>query len=560
MEFTPNLYNGTTMFSSFKPDPLAYRDLWVALITGIVFAVISSWIIAPQVMFSEHLEPFLAPNFGEYCEVLGLWTESNREWKIQALRRSMAGSVPAHLFVNSLGVLDGLAAGALLCAAVLGASIYIWARSLGGTLAGIMSVATALSTGTLCLITRHFTFYPTIVACFALTAALCAGAARVSTRTLPLALFFSATAVGASLLVDVRGVIWAAPMLVLLLWLVTRIPGWRGRLLGLFLVITPLLVSHSLGEWNSGGMKVVTLEEQVDVRPLAYLHGARGPGQEPPFTNSSGFFWGVSSLSELPKTAQFLVQQMNDSSVSDVVDVRSHETRLFEEKVEPWERGSLVALIIVLLSMRKDPRGMLVLLLTGAPYVAAQLGIHAHHEVRVRFLLQTLPLLAVLYGIAASHLLALLLQIVGHTQDTPRAKQAQTHPRQSPLWPAMGGVLVLLCTANSAGFIPGPLHMNASWRGGPWHFVNGHISLYKRMVEEHQTQAVLNIDPWENNEGSTDRWVFREATCNPLLYADQQRRGGAFESGLYPPLQASTDQPNQPDAGFAPGMPTQRPE
>jgi len=547
------------MLSSFKPGPLAYRDVWIALLCGVIFACLSAWMIAPQVMVSEGLQPFLAPNFGEYCEVLGLWTESDREWNIQALRRSMAASVPAHLFVNAFGVLDGLAAGALLCAAVLGASIYIWARALGGTLAGVMAVTAALSTGTLSLITRHFTFYPTIVTCFGLTAALCGWTARVSGQTLPVALFFSATAVGASLLVDVRGVIWAVPMLVLLLWLVARIPNWRGRLVGLFLVTTPLLASHSLGEWNSGGMKVVTLEEQVDVRPLAYLHGARGPEREPPFTHSSGFFWGISPLSELPQTIQFLAHQLTESSVSDVVKVRSRETRLFEEKVKPWERGSLVALIIVLLSMRKDRRGMLALLLTGAPYVAAQLGIHAHHEVRVRFLLQTLPLLAVLYGIAASHVLALLLQIVGHTQNTTRAKQAQTHPRQSPLWPVMGGVLVLLCTANSAGLIAGPLHMNASWRGGPWHFVNGHISLYKRMVEEHQTQAVLDIDPWENSAGSTDRWVFREATCNPLLYADQKRRGRAFESGLYSPLQTRTVQPNQPDAGFAPDMPTHRP-
>ena len=105
-------YNDTTMLSSFKPGPLAYRDVWIALLCGVVFAGLSAWMIAPQVMVSEGLQPFLAPNFGEYCEVLGLWTESDRDWNIQALRRSMAASVPAHLFVNAFGVLDGLATGA----------------------------------------------------------------------------------------------------------------------------------------------------------------------------------------------------------------------------------------------------------------------------------------------------------------------------------------------------------------------------------------------------------------------------------------------------------------
>jgi len=539
--------------------PLSGRDAALALGCGVIFAGLSAWLIAPQVMFTENLEPFISPNFGEYCEILGLWNDPKGDWIMQPLRRSMSASVPAHLFGNMLGVIDGLAAGALLCTIIMGASLYIWAGALGGRLAGVMAVVAALSTGTLSLMTRHFTFYPTIVACFVLASALCVWATRTPQRTQPVAVFCAASAVGASLLVDVRGIIWAAPMLLLLLLLVLGSSSWKTRLFGLLLVAAPIWVSHSLGRWNSGGMQVVTLEEQVDVRPLAYLHGARGPGLEPPFQYDSRFFWGVSKLTDLPKTIRFLANQFTVSGVEDIRDVRGLETVLFESKVDPCERGAVVALIIVLVGMRRDPKGLTALALTGAPYAAAQLGIHAHHEVRIRFLFQTLPLLAVLYGLAARHTLAWLLQAVGRTQDTPRARQARNHPELSPLWPAMGGALAVLITANCVGWIPGPLSMDAAWRDRPWHFVNGHISLYKRMVEEDQAEDVLAVDPWENNTGVKERWTFREATCDPLLSADHKRKGDAFSSRFYPPLDKHVERQVRPEVGFAPSMSEQRP-
>ncbi|MEC9389386.1 MAG: hypothetical protein VX944_04865 [Myxococcota bacterium] len=530
------------------------RDGALAVMWGAAFAAVSAWIVAPQVLQTEHLEPYLSPNFGEYCEVLGLWNRPEGNWQMQPLRRTMAASVPAHLFVGALGVIDALAAGAFVCTAAVGAGLYIWACALGGRFAGIMAVVAALGTGTLPLLTRHFTFYPAIVASFVATAALSVWAVRASETVRPWAILCAACAASAALLVDVRGIIWASPALALLGLASFGCTGWGRRLLCLGVIALPLWASFGLGNWNASGMQVVSLEEQVDVRPLAYLHGARGPGMEPPFAYESRFFWGLSKLNDLPKTAQFLVNQFGLTSVEDVRDVRAVETQLFESQVAPWERGALVALIVVVLGMRRDPRGLVALALTGAPFAAAQMGIHAHHEIRVRFLFQTLPLLAVLYGLSARFVLAWLLQLVGHTRNTPRARQAREAPERSPLWRWMGGAVAALVTANCVGLIPGPLHMDAAWRGMPWRVANGHISTYKRLVDDGQTDAVLAGDPWGNQAGSEERWTFRQAACEPLLRVGQDDRDDAFESRLYAPLKQRAGHAQKPSVGFAPNM------
>ena len=96
--------------------------------------------------------------------------------------------------------------------------------------------------------------------------------------------------------------------------------------------------------------------------------------------------------------------------------------------------------------------------------------------------------------------------------------------------------------------------MNTNWRGGSWHFVNGHIALYKMMVEDQRGNDVLGTDPWSNNGGVENRWTFREQTCDPLLMADRQRKGNAFVSRLYDELPESEERQVRPATGLAPNM------
>ena len=144
--------------------------------------------------------------------------------------------------------------------------------------------------------------------------------------------------------------------------------------------------------------------------------------------------------------------------------------------------------------------------------------------------------------------------ILGHTRDTRRARQAREAPERSPLWRWMGGAVAALVTANCVGLIPGPLHMDAAWRGMPWRVANGHISTYKRLVDDGQTDAVLAGDPWGNQAGSEERWTFRQAACEPLLRVGQDDRDDAFESRLYAPLKQRAGHAQKPSVGFAPNM------
>ena len=113
------------MFGSFKAPPLRPLDVGIAIVLGVVFAALSAWVVAPQGMLTEGTEPYIAPNFGEYCEVLGLWTQPDGDWKDQPLRRTMFASIPAHLFVDRLGVIDALGAGALLCACATNLPLFL---------------------------------------------------------------------------------------------------------------------------------------------------------------------------------------------------------------------------------------------------------------------------------------------------------------------------------------------------------------------------------------------------------------------------------------------------
>ena len=164
-----------------KNNTLRSYDILIAVLLGAIFTVISAWFVSPYLISASSKLPYIAPNFGEYCEYLGLWDVQDAPQKrpqstdedsaaidfMHPGRRTMTGSIPGRMFLSQLGVIDALGAGALLCSTIFAASLYLWTTALYGRLAGFISVVAALSTGSLSLISRHFTFYPTIVASFA---------------------------------------------------------------------------------------------------------------------------------------------------------------------------------------------------------------------------------------------------------------------------------------------------------------------------------------------------------------------------------------------------------
>ncbi len=532
---------------AFKPTPVQAGDIGISLVVGLVFAVLSAWVIAPDLFVSKWL--YLAPNLGDYCEVLGLWdVQDVPQAEIgesgpgvldfrQPGRRTMTASLPAKVFLGPLGIIDGLAAGALLGSWILGASLYLWGAALAGRLAGVFTVAAALATGDLCLLARHFTFYPTIISSFAATAALTAITARAKNHRGSWFLI-AGLGIGFSLLVDVRGIIWVALCIPLLVITALKTTGWRRKLLGLGLLFLPVCASFQAGEWNNGGLLPMSLEEQVDVRPLRFTQGLEDSEFSPQHSYQDGFSWGNSSLKSLPNTFRFLAEQIQMELPQKIVDSRPVETQIYYQRVQQWEVISIVGLLIVVTGLRKDRWGLLILVVTGAPYVAAQLGIRTHHEFRVRFLLQTLPFTSVIIGVAMSYCLALAVRCLGFLGTGPLARLQMHLPRETVLWRRSGAAVAILMVINSAGWIPGPLSPTAAWRGPPWMQGEAHASNLLAMIGDPQLkkmrmESLLEDDPWANPAGLSRRWVFRNQTCLPKLLSTSESTDQIFKTTFY---------------------------
>jgi len=509
-------------------------DLLIALLIGIGFAIVSAWVISPHLISSATTLPYISPNFGDYCEYLGLWDVQNADAAKDIDfnhpgRRTMAASIPAKLFLSSFGIIDGLAAGAFLCSIIFAASLYLWATALFGRFAGFCTILAALSTANLCLITRHFTFYPTIIASFTLSAAITTIAMRNNNRG-GIAYLFAGLSIGFSLLVDVRGLIWVGICIPLLVLSAMLQKGGLRKLRNLLFLGIPIWASFQLGTWNTGRLNPSSLEEQVDIRPLAHAHGARGSDFSPPYFYPDGYTWGVSSLRSLPKTVQFMVGQIQIKLPESVLSVRRTETEIYIKQVQIWEKISIIALIISIIALRKDRWALTGLIVTGIPYAAAQLGIHTQHEFRVRFLFHTLPYTAILIGIACMYVLFQCNRVlVGMGLLNP--VNQDRFPQKTLRWIFLLGSTII--TLNICGVIDGPLSPKAEWRGKKWMISHGHINNVSSIIDNNNKNKYLSADSFKDKEGLDKKWFFRQEVCIPLLFQHLENKDYIFETTFY---------------------------
>ena len=124
--------------------------------------------------------------------------------------------------------------------------------------------------------------------------------------------------IGAVLLVDVRGLMWALPLLggagLAAVWGVKKDEDveprvmWTRRGLLLAALVLPIVVSYQLGTWAYPA-HTTSLELQLDLRPLFATHGATGPEFVPPYEIDSAYRWGRSSVWEIPSTLGFILEQ-----------------------------------------------------------------------------------------------------------------------------------------------------------------------------------------------------------------------------------------------------------
>ena len=253
--------------SSVPPAPRTSSALLVLLerwLLPVLAGGIFAWASRDWLSLVHLTGPVTASDFHDYC--LGVLSLRDGDPALWPPRRSRLAAV---LAVPWEGVASSLSRSALLASVLVGGGLFAWAREVGGRWAGPAAVGVALALAPLTVLPRMWSFYPTLTATFVVSAALVAAAVRRGGAWL----LPGALGVAACLLVDVRGVFWAAP-------------------LGLLLLLAGLLRRQIL--WTAGAVVVVALGFPVG-RAVSGPRRVLGPRSLPPWSHGertpAGFLW-----------------------------------------------------------------------------------------------------------------------------------------------------------------------------------------------------------------------------------------------------------------------------
>lgn len=360
-------------------------DLLLALGLGIGFW----WVADTQLARAHMLDPWNTADLSDYCNaILHLSGDPDVPWSIK--RSKITGWLAAPL-AQSEGIMSALRASSVVASVLVGSGLYLWGRAAAGRTAGVLAVLAALALGPLVLLSRILTFYPMVAAFFVVGAAL-ATAGIVSRNPKHLAL--TGVGVGLALLADVRGLVWAGPWALAALWAVWRASD-RGQALRWFLA--PLAVSYLVARWSFPA-DAVSLEAQMDVRPLMHMYGSEHPAHAPPWDTGGAFVWGRTLPWDWLATIWFVIQQVQVPILEGFPPpvARFAANNHMAPLVPVWLGSAAVAGLM----LWRRPRALVAVAATVLPFAIAFHGQANLAEIRVRFLCQILPGLAVLAGIA----------------------------------------------------------------------------------------------------------------------------------------------------------------
>ncbi len=448
--YSPLLLLVPLVAARWVPGGRLTRDRWdwridpaLALICGIGLGLLWGFWLARYHLVGEAVT---AADYQAYCaSVTALRSPDVAYW--YPMRSVAAGIVPG-LLARPLGILDGLAAGALLSAMVLAGSLYLWGRALHGRLAGLAAAICGSAVTPLVPTTRHVSFSPEIAAGRGAGAGGAVLAIRY--RRWP-AIAAGGVGIGLTLLSDTRGLIYALPfgavVLAAALWAPRRrIPG---RLVAL---AVPLLVAWFLG--GPAFAPTAPLEFQL----ATSANDTSGAGSVMSETGASeGYRFGHSNPLLIPSTLVTLWQtssQVSDDFAGREVGERNERHR--QEQVVPWLPVAWVCLALSALALWRRPRLLAALLVTALPFAVSLRGT-THWEVTVRYLALAYPILPVLLGVAVG----LLAQGTLPAEEADHAGGAAGRWWLAPLRTAVvAGVLLLLVL----GLPPSWLSPAAPWR------------------------------------------------------------------------------------------------
>ncbi len=456
-----------------KPKPLLLLvDGLIALACGLSFL----WLADGKLGRVHMLDAWNTADMVDYCNaILHLGSDPDTPW---SMKRSRVTGLVAAALASDRGIMAALRGSSVVATVLIGGGLYLWGRVAVGRTAGLIAAAAGLAFSPLVLLPRILTFYPMVSAFFVVGAVgVTAGIVRKSPRALGLA----GAGIGLALLADVRGLVWAVPWMVGALVAVWRCSRRRQAALWL---MGPLVVSFLIARWSFPA-GAVSFEKQLDVRPLYLIYGSPDPAHQPPHDTGGDFVWGRSGPWRLPQTGWFVLRQLTleppDNFPPDVSRFVADDH--LSPLVPVWIGASLLAMGVLV----RRPRLALAVAATAAPFAIAFHGQQGMAEIRVRFLCQAMPGLALLVGVGVGAL-------VDGLPGPLRGQEGQSHPVRA----LIAGGLVLAVTL---GEISTPASPWARWRR-PWPLVG----------------ELVQVHPDAKNK---DQLTERKKTCARALAADE---------------------------------------
>lgn len=368
--------------------------------------------------------------------------------------RSLASGLLPSLLARSMGILDGLAAGALISGMVIAGGLYLWGRALGGRLSGVTAAIAGGAVAPLVLTTRLVSFYPEITAALTLSAAGAALALRF--RTWP-AIAAGSTGAALALLADTRGLIWALPALALTAVAVALPP--RTRLLYRIIALClPLVLSFLLGRAAYAPTAPLEFQLATSANDTSGTLGVMSETEE-----QAGFRWGHSNPLRIPWTLVAIWRasgQVSDAVSGREVGARNELAR--RQHVRPWLPVAWVCLGLALAGMIRRPVLAAGLVATALPFAVGLRGTTGW-EVTLRYLGMTYPMLPVLFGLALSTVVQGRLPRARTEGESSRSPSPAGWRRTATaaLRPALAVLILALLVL---GVVPGWLSPVAPWR------------------------------------------------------------------------------------------------
>ena len=461
-----------------RSDKRHWYELGAMVAVMIVLAVIVTYIYAPL-----HLNfPYYESDFVDYC--INLKSFSQLDAPASPKRTRFAGLM-AWFFSRYLGVVNGIAFASIVCTAALFVGIYWWARLLAGRIAGWGALSLALCMTPLIGLSRIVNFYPMIILTLVVGALTCCWAI---VRTKPSTMFMAGLGIGALLLVDVRGLIWAAPYCCFLVvtCFVSKLP-LSQKLACLGALIVPIYVSWFCGWW-SYPPSAKSLEAQLDVRPLFWSFDRQFPG--PPWEYPSHFVWGRRTITGLPNTFYFLWQQHQIEPPAGYLAV--HGMQAVRDAYHTFWNGCGAIFAGCSLLLLSKNRRFFALWISIIPFVIAYIGAQSMVEFQLRFYAHGLPAMAVLGGAALARVLALIRPWSSGFPDPYRLI-----------------CLLLLLAAVTLGWLPSVFSPSAPWRPD-WKANAKSLTEVQLLIERKSYVAGKN---WQSDcaiwiEGEQRLWIY----------------------------------------------------